>query len=61
MAFECPCLLSKTPKKVLAHSTLIGPEQTKEFVYVAKEKGEKTLICTFPGHWRIMRHDFEVK
>ena len=47
--------------KVLAHSTLIGPGQTKEFVYLAKDKGEKTLICTFPGHWRIMRHDFEVK
>jgi len=48
-------------KKVLAHSTLVGPGQTKEFVYLAKDKGEKTLICTFPGHWRIMRHDFKVR
>ena len=48
-------------KKVLAHSTLIGPGQTKEFVYLAKEKGEKTLICTFPGHWRLMKYDFVVR
>ena len=48
-------------KKVLAHSTLVGPQETKEFVYTAKTKGWKTLICTFPGHWRIMRQDFEVR
>ena len=47
--------------KVLAHSTLIAPQETKEFVYVAKTAGEKTLICTFPGHWYLMRVDFEVK
>ena len=46
--------------KVLAHSTLIAPMETKEFVYLAQEKGEKTLICTFPGHWRLMRTDFTV-
>ncbi len=47
--------------KILAHSTLIPPMETKEFVYVAKAKGEKTLICTFPGHWRLMRTDFTVR
>ena len=47
--------------KILAHSTLIAPMETKEFVYVAKTKGEKTLICTFPGHWRLMRTDFTVR
>ena len=47
--------------KVLAHSTLITPMETKEFVYLAQEKGEKTLICTFPGHWRLMRTDFTVR
>ena len=46
--------------KILAHSTLVAPMETKEFVYVAKTKGEKTLICTFPGHWRLMRTDFTV-
>ena len=51
----------KLASKIHAHSTLIGPQETKEFVYQAKAKGDKTLICTFPGHWRIMFHNFTVK
>ena len=51
----------KLASKVHAHSTLIGPQETKEFVYEAKTKGDKTLICTFPGHWRIMFHNFTVR
>ena len=46
--------------KVLAHSTLIAPQETKEFVNVAKTAGEKTLISTLPGHWYLMRVDFAV-
>ena len=48
-------------KKVLAHSILIAPQETDEFLYEAKSAGERTLICTFPGHWGIMRLDFTVK
>jgi len=48
-------------KKVLGHSSLIGPKETEEFVYLAETAGKRTLICTFPGHWYIMRVNFEVK
>lgn len=48
-------------KKVLGYSSLIGPEETEDFLYIAETAGKRTLICTFPGHCNIMRVDFEVK
>ena len=48
-------------KKLRAYSNLIGPGEKDEFLYVPKTAGAKTLVCTFPGHWHLMRIDFEVR
>ena len=38
----------KLSSKVHAHSTLIGPQETKEFVYEAKTKEIKLWFALFP-------------
>jgi azurin len=41
---------------VLAHTPLVNPGETFELVFNAPEKpGRYPIICTFPGHWRIMQ------
>lgn len=41
---------------VLAHTPLVNPGETFELVFTAPEKpGRYPIICTFPGHWRIMQ------
>ena len=47
--------------KILAYSTLAYPRQSKEFLFEAKSKGKYSILCTFPGHWRLMQLHFEVK
>ena len=42
--------------KILQASRLLAPKETQELVFDAPiEPGEYPYICTFPGHWRIMR------
>ena len=47
--------------KILGHSQLVYPGQTKEFLFAPTEKGEYTILCTFPGHWRLMQLHFTVR
>ena len=45
-----------TSDKILHHSKLLAPKEIQEIVFDAPtEPGEYPYICTFPGHWRIMR------
>jgi putative membrane-bound dehydrogenase-like protein len=42
--------------KILYATNLISPHEKAELVFtVPDEPGEYPYICTFPGHWRIMR------
>ena len=42
--------------EVLFATTLVDPEQTVILKFTApSEPGEYPFICTFPGHWRIMK------
>ncbi|MDO6518750.1 PVC-type heme-binding CxxCH protein [Zobellia uliginosa] len=42
--------------EVLFATTLVDPEQTVSLKFTApSEPGEYPFICTFPGHWRIMK------
>jgi putative membrane-bound dehydrogenase-like protein len=42
--------------EVLVHSPLVNPDQVVNLIFTAPDKpGEYPYICTFPGHWRIMR------
>jgi putative membrane-bound dehydrogenase-like protein len=41
---------------VLAYTPLVNPGETFELVFTAPSKpGRYPIICTFPGHWRIMQ------
>lgn len=41
---------------VLAHTPLVNPGEVFELVFTAPTKpGRYPIICTFPGHWRIMQ------
>ena len=45
-----------TSDKILHHSKLLAPKETQEIVFNAPtEPGEYPYICTFPGHWRLMK------
>jgi azurin len=42
--------------KILHHTKLVSPKAREELVFDApKAPGRYPYICTFPGHWRIMK------
>jgi len=47
--------------KVIAHSPVLGPKQKAEVVFKAPAAGTYTYICSFPGHYMIMRGTLTVK
>lgn len=48
--------------KVLAVMGLVAPGQTGEFWFFAPENpGTYPLVCTYPGHWRLMNGKLKVK
>ncbi len=42
-------------KEVLVGTKLIGPGQSTEITFPAPTKGEYDFICTYPGHYTIMK------
>jgi len=48
-------------KEVLVSSKLTGPGQTSEITFPAPSKGEYDFICTYPGHYTIMKGKFFVE
>jgi len=41
---------------ILSHTKLVQPNQTETIEFVAPaEAGDYPYICTFPGHWLLMR------
>jgi azurin len=46
---------------VIAHSPLSNPGETVEFTFVTPERGEYEFICTYPGHWGMMKGKFIVE
>ena len=48
--------------KVLFHTGMVPPDSTEALRFTAPKKtGEYPYICTFPGHWVIMRGVMVVK
>ena len=42
--------------KILHATPLVQPRRTAELIFIAPgEPGRYPFICTFPGHWRLMR------
>lgn len=49
-------------EKILHHSTLLGPDTGEVMRFMAPDKpGEYPYLCTFPGHWIVMKGTMTVK
>lgn len=46
---------------VLAHTDLIGGGESTTITFAAPEKGTYDFLCSFPGHYSIMKGKFNVK
>jgi azurin len=47
--------------QVVAAIPVLGPKKTGEVTFKAPEPGEYTFICSFPGHYMIMKGTLTVK
>ena len=45
---------------VLAYTRLLGPNETETITFTAPEAGEYEYVCTFPGHFAMMRGKMKV-
>lgn len=48
-------------KNVIAYTGLIGGGESSTVTFKAPEKGEYDFVCSFPGHYSIMKGKFIVK
>lgn len=46
---------------VLAYTSLLGPNETETITFTAPEAGEYEYVCTFPGHFAMMRGKMKVR
>jgi uncharacterized cupredoxin-like copper-binding protein len=46
---------------ILHHTKLVNPGQSAVLKFTIKEPGTYPIICTFPGHWRLMFADLVVE
>jgi azurin len=47
--------------KVIAATPVLGPKKSAEVVFKAPAAGEYTFICSFPGHYALMKGTLTVK
>ena len=47
--------------KVIAHTPVLGPKKSAEVTFKLAEAGEYTFICSFPGHFMLMKGTVTVK
>lgn len=47
--------------QVIAHTTTLGPRKSDEITIKGLEAGEYTFICSFPGHFALMKGTLTVK
>lgn len=51
----------KLAEQVVAHTKVLGPGESDQITFHITEPGEYPYICSFPGHWAIMRGVLHVK
>ena len=47
--------------EVIAHTEMIGGGETTQVTFTAPPKGEYDFICSFPGHYAVMKGKFIVE
>ena len=45
----------------MAFTKVIGPKQTADVTFAAPAPGEYPFICSFPGHYMLMKGTLTVK
>ena len=45
----------------IAATKLLGPDETETISFTAPEAGDYEYVCTFPGHFALMRGTMKVK
>ena len=56
--------LPKDPKlagAIVAHTKILGPKQEETIVFKAGPAGDYPYVCTFPGHFGVMKGIMKVK
>ncbi|MDQ8187001.1 plastocyanin/azurin family copper-binding protein [Pelagicoccus sp. SDUM812002] len=48
-------------QQVIAHTKVLGPGESDSVSFTIAEPGEYPFICSFPGHWAIMKGVLQVK
>ena len=47
--------------QTIAYTKLLGGGESDTIIFEAPKKGYYTFLCTFPGHWQLMRGKLIVK
>lgn len=47
--------------EIIAHTKMLGGGESDTITFDAPKKGYYTFICTFPGHWQLMKGKLIVK
>ena len=47
--------------EVIVYTKLLGGGESDTITFDAPEKGYYTFLCTFPGHWGLMKGKLVVK
>ncbi|MBI5690982.1 MAG: cupredoxin domain-containing protein [Verrucomicrobia bacterium] len=61
MAKDSEYIAPAMKDKVLASIKVLGPKQTGEVVFTAPAAGEYIFLCSFPGHYMLMKGSLIVK
>ncbi len=61
MAKDTDYVAAAQKDKVIASIKVLGPKQSGEAVFAVPAPGEYTFICSFPGHYMLMKGILTVK
>lgn len=53
--------IPEDPKLTIAHTKMIGGGESTEIIFKTPDVGEYDFMCSFPGHYSIMKGKFFVK
>lgn len=51
----------ETKAKILANTKLLGPGEEETITFTAPDAGEYDYICTFPGHFAVMKGKMKIE
>ena len=52
---------TKGKEKILVNTKMLGPGEEDSVIFTAPEPGDYEYLCTFPGHFALMRGKMTVK